>query len=657
MSVNILETSPEAFIHIRKSILTLINTCLAPPPKLNLVEWADKYRFLPDNSAEPGRWKTDRVEVVREPMLSVTNPEVREITIMCCIQLMKTELMINTALYYMHQEPSPILYCAPKKELAEAWSKERFMKSVLVTPVISDIFSVNRRGEGNTITQKQFRGGQISIVSARNPSDLAMRAVRILLFDECNKYPANSGAGEGGSKGEGDPISIAWGRSTTYRNRAKKITACSPTIQDQCRISFEYSKSNRSVYIQPCPHCDHRKVLTWKDVLIPKDEHDEFIHLKAAIVCSECGVIWNESDRHKSIRNGYWEITRPKVTWHHGYKVSSLASPFIPVVELGKEFVDAQGNLESLKTFYNTRMSETWKEVGERPEWRRLYERRDTYKIGTIPDGGLLLTIGIDIQKTYIVYEVVAWGKRKESWSVDSGTIQGDISDDSTKDLLARFLDLSYKNSSGIDVPIMKGCIDSGFKTQEVYAFVRSYGSDRIVSVKGDKIGNLQSTLGIAKPVDVNIEGKRIARGLLNWPVGSSVIKEQIYRWLNSTKPTESELAEGKSYPSGYCHFPEYSEEFFKQLTGEESVKETDKYGFSRNVWKKMRDDNHFLDCRVYNRAGSAMLQIDRMNDDDWSELHKIWHPEHHVTDNVDLGSTVTDNTRKTRKGTWIPRN
>jgi len=618
--------------YAKRKITRLINEAiqknLSPPPKLNLVEWADKYRYLPKNSAEDGRWKTSRVEAARQPMLSVSNPDVKEVTVMSCVQFMKTELMINTALFYMHQEPSPIMYVAPKKETAEAWSKERLVTSVDSTPVVSNIFTENRRGQGNTITQKQFSGGQISIVSARNPTDLAMRAVRIMLFDEIDNYPTNVGAGEGGSGGEGDPISVAWKRSTTYGKRAKKISACSPTVAGRSRIEQEYKKSNQNVFFQKCPYCGNFKVLDWTDVLIPREEKTgDFIHDKAAIVCKQdgCGTLWNEGDRHYSIKHGYWKSLKPKVTWHHGYKVSALASPFTPIVELAKEFVDAQGNPEDLKVFYNTRMAETWKEKGEQPNWERIYERRETYPPEIIPDGALMITCGVDVQKDYLVYETVGWGRKKHSWSIEKGIIDGNISDDDTKERLANFLDRTYPNSKGIEVPIMKACIDSGYNTQEVYSFVRSYGSNRVVSVKGDSVGNLKTIIGTPSLVDVNIDGKRISRGLKNWMVGSAVIKEQFYRWLNCKKPTDEMLKAGGDFPTGYCHFPEYDEEFFKQWCSEQYIQQTDNRGYSRYIWEKLRKDNHFLDCRVYSRAGSAMLQIDRMTESDWIDLETEW--------------------------------
>lgn len=657
------ETKFKTSEYAKRKLTRLINDAikrnLSPPPKLDLVEWADTYRYLPSNSAEAGRWKTERVHAARQPMLSVSDPDVREVTVMSCIQFMKTELMLNTALYYMHQEPSPIMYVAPKKETAEAWSKERLVTSVNATPVVSDIFTENRRGQGNTITQKQFAGGQISIVSARNPTDLAMRACRIMLFDEIDKYPINVGAGEGGSGGEGDPINVAWGRSTTYGKRAKKISACSPTVAGKSRIEQEYKKSNQSVFFQKCRHCGNHKVLDWTDVHIPRDEKTGlFDHKRAQIFCKNkgCGEPWDEGDRHYSIKHGYWKALRPEVTWHHGYKVSALASPFTPVVELAKEFVDAQGSPESLKAFYNTRMAETWKEQGEQPDWERLYERREQYAPEIIPKGALLITCGIDVQKDHLVYEVVGWGRKKHSWSIEKGVIDGSISEDETKENLANFLDRTYKNHNGIDVPIMKCAIDSGYNTQEVYSFVRSYGSSKVVAIKGDD--NLKTILGTPTAVDVKVNGQRIARGLKLWKVGSSVIKEQIYRWLNGKKPTDEMLQNGGDFPTGYCHFPEYDEEFFKQLCSEQYIQQTDNRGYSRYIWEKLRKDNHFLDCRVYARASSAMLQIDRMNEGDWMALEEEWRVAKVDKSKPTQNSTPRKNSGFIKRGRekWIKR-
>lgn len=655
VDVDILKTCPLAESKIKVDLNKIFRQQFKPPPKMNLVEWAEKFRILPDNSAEPGKWKTSRVPPARLPMLSVSDPDVQEITIMSCIQLMKTELMNNICFYYMHQEPSPIMYVAPKKEIAEAWSKERFTKSISAMPELKELISGNRRDQGNTILQKQFAGGQLSIVSARNPDDLAMRACRIMLFDECDKYPINVGAGEAGAGGEGDPIAVAWGRATTFGRRAKKIVACSPTVQGRSRVEKEYLAGNQSTYHQPCPKCDHAKELSWDDVIIPVDKASgEYLPQDAYIACGECGHHWSEGERIVSIDKGFYVAKRPHVTNHHSYKVTSLSSPFTPVTTLANEFVKAMGDTQLLKTFYNTRMARTWKEVGEQPEWQDVYDRRENYQIGIVPQGGLMLTMGIDVQKAGIYYEVVAYGRRKRSWSVECGYMAGDIDSDEFREEIKQLWSRVWKNHKGIEMIPEIINVDSGYKSHAVYSLVREYGDNRVRAVKGDQEGRLRTAIGTPTAVDVDYGGKRIPRGLMLWHVGSSVLKDQFYSWLGLKRPTDEKLKAGGKFPSGYCHFPEYEEEYFKQITAEQKLITTNKRGFETYAWEKTRKDNHYLDCRNYARAGASMLQMDRMHDADW-DLREAKLEGVPVDSNKVKDDTVS-NVPKRRRGTWLKK-
>ena len=70
-------------------------------------------------------------------------------------------------------------------------------------------------------------------------------------------------------------------------------------------------------------------------------------------------------------------------------------------------------------------LGETWAETGEAPDWLRLYERREDWRIGTVPTGGLFLTAGADVQKDRIEVSVWAWGRGLESWLVDHRVIDG----------------------------------------------------------------------------------------------------------------------------------------------------------------------------------------------------------------------------------------
>lgn len=624
-------TSSEALKRLGELITKARRTSLKPPPKLNLVQWADTYRHLPDNSAEPGRWKTKRMPPAREPMLAITTPGVKEVTVMCCIQAMKTELMLNTALFYIHQEPSPMMYVALNEKVAEAWSKERFTKSVKATPVTRDIFADNRRGEGNTILQKQFPGGQISIVSARNPGDLAMRACRIMLFDEVDKYPTNVGAGSGGTGGEGDAITVAWGRATTYGRKAKKVVACSPTTDGRSRVQAEYLKSSQGVFYQKCPHCGFAHEIMWQHVHIPVNENTgEYMTEDAVIVCNEkeggCGKHWSEGDRRKSIDDGYWVHKHPHITWHRGFKMASMASPFTPISTLALEYINALANPQEMKAFYNTRLALTWKEVGEQPEWDRLYERRELYEIGSVPEGVLMITCAIDVQLKGIYWEYIGWGPNKENWAIDKGYEAGSVATEEMELFIHALARREFVNSIGVMMPTEKTAIDSGDQTQRVYNIVRNFYSDRLVAIKGDRESRVNTTLGTPSPMDVKANGKKIKNGVMLWPVGSSVIKEEFYSWLTLRKPTDAELEKGKKYPAGFCHFPEYDEEYFKQITAEQLQTTENAQGYTVSKWVKTRDDNHHLDTRAYNRAAAAMLQIDRMTERDWEERRKMYY-------------------------------
>ena len=95
------------------------------------------------------------------------------------------------------------------------------------------------------------------------------------------------------------------------------------------------------------------------------------------------------------------------------------------------------------------------------------------------------------------------------------------------------------------------------------------------------------------------------------------MIKEEFYRWLGLARPTEES---GDPHPPGYCHFPRYGEEYFKQLTAEQLVTRVVK-GYRRGEWQKTCDRDEALDCRVYARAAAAVYGMDLGADADWDRL------------------------------------
>ena len=107
--------------------------------------------------------------------------------------------------------------------------------------------------------------------------------------------------------------------------------------------------------------------------------------------------------------------------------------------------------------------------------------------------------------------------------------------------------------------------------------------------VKGDS--RAPAIIGSASPIEVGPLGVKLKRGVKVWPVNSGMAKEELYRWLRLERPTDEDLEQGVPFPPGYCHFPRYSEEYFKQITAEQLVAKLVK-GYRKLEWQKMRERN-----------------------------------------------------------------
>ena len=210
-------------------------------------DWADQYRRLSQGaSAEPGRWRTEKVPHQKEIMDTISDIKVKKTVVMSSAQIGKTEgAVLNTIGYFMHYDPAPVLIMQPTIQMAESFSKDRLSKMLQDTPALSGMVNEKGRNTGNTILEKIFPGGHITMVGANSPSSLASRPIQILLADEVDRYPATAGK-------EGDPLFLASERLTTFWN-SKEVYVSTPTIKDASRIDIEYQHSSQGEWNVPCP--------------------------------------------------------------------------------------------------------------------------------------------------------------------------------------------------------------------------------------------------------------------------------------------------------------------------------------------------------------------------------------------------------------------
>jgi len=588
---------------------------LTPDPPLTVSEWADRHRVLSSKaSSEPGRWRTSRTPYLREIMdcLSPTSP-VERVVFMKAAQLGATEMGSNWIGYVIHHAPGPMMAVWPTVEMAKRNSKQRIDPLIEESPVLSELIAPARsRDSGNTILAKEFRGGVLVMTGANSAVGLRSMPVRYLFLDEVDGYPLDV-------EGEGDAISLAEARTRTFARR-KIFIVSTPTVAGASAIEREYEASDQRRYVVPCPHCGHRQWLRFEQLRWDKGAPET-----AAYVCEACDVPIAEHHKTWMLEHGEWKACAPGAKTA-GFHLSSLYSPvgwrsWQDIAAAWEAAVGkASGSAAAIKTFKNTELGETWVEEGEAPDWQRLLERREDYPLGRVPAGGLLLVGGADVQKDRIEVSIWAFGRGKEAWLVEHRVLMGDTARDAVWQRLSELVAETWTHERGAQMPLARFALDTGFATQEAYAFVRACRDPRVMAVKGAPRG--AALIGTPTAVDVSQAGKKLRRGIKVYSVAVGIAKLELYNNLRKS----ADVAEDGStpvYPAGYVHLPKIDAEFIQQLCAEQLVTRRDRNGYPVREWQKMRERNEALDCYVYARAAASAAGLDRFEERHWRELER----------------------------------
>src|SRR5207253_10759099 len=80
--------------------------------------------------------------------------------------------------------------------------------------------------------------------------------------------------------------------------------------------------------------------------------------------------------------------------------------------------------LGEVQSFQNVSLGETFEETGEKADPDSLMARREEYR-APVPAGGLVLTVGVDMQTDRLEVETVAWGQGEQSWSIQYKVLWG----------------------------------------------------------------------------------------------------------------------------------------------------------------------------------------------------------------------------------------
>jgi phage terminase large subunit GpA-like protein len=252
------------------------------------------------------------------------------------------------------------------------------------------------------------------------------------------------------------------------------------------------------------------------------------------------------------LRRGEWRATKPS-TGIAGFHISELYSPWSTWADMATSFLEANKLPETLQTWINTSLGETWEEKGTTPEAEGLLARREPYNAASLPPGVLLITAGTDVQDDRLETTIYGFGAEEETWRIDHVVLRGDPGSAALwaehDDILRR----RFTTDDGRELVIESCAVDSGGHfTEHVYRYCAKRKRNRVWAIKGkDGVGRLAWPKKASRGGKIRVDV---------WIVGVDTIKDLLYGRLNKvTKPGP-----------GYVHFDAgTTQEWLDQLTSE----------------------------------------------------------------------------------------
>lgn len=576
---------------------------IAPDQYMYIDEWADKYRVLPKGaSAEAGKYSTERMPYLKGLMRAMS-PQSRyqQAKAIKGTQLGFSEAGINMSLYYMDIVPTSQLTILPTETLAKSFSTKKLTPSLRAMKHLAKKIKQGKTKDdiGETF-DKEYPGGSNKIVWSFSPANYRSLSCRFVNMDDVDGFPLEIGE-------EGSPLDLGKKRADGFGLLKKIYINSTPTTEGESNIEVEFEDSDQRHYYMPCPECTPKdNLLQNKDnMVLFEKEHFIFDYNKETyeligdvhFSCPHCGSLIPEYKKTWMMaeKNGAKEIAHNEGHIHYGIRVPSYYSPigFLSWNDIFREFLEAKkemnrGSVRKMKTWVNTRDAKVWKEEVESVNVDNLADRKETYK-SEVPEGVLVLAAGVDTQNDRFEVEVVGYGKNGETWSIDYQIIQGDPNTPEARDALAAYLNKTFLCHDGSRMKIYsKGVDTGGHRTKAAYKFCKPRYKQRVYALKGAS--------SATAPFINKRASKNNSEKINLFLIGVNAGKDEIYANLEIDEPGPN-----------YMHFPdkpEYTDEYFKQLTAEKRNKRT-------GIWENKRKRNEAVDCRNYSNASLQLAGID----------------------------------------------
>jgi len=617
-----------------------------PPRKISTLKWLrEKNYYLPsEGAALPGPYNPDYVPYLWGIFAALDHPDSKVVVMQKAAQVGWTYGLIGWLGKKIDREPCPLIVLFPKDGSAREFSDEKFTPAVKSSPALKEKIDVSTsKKSGNRTLFKNFPGGFAKFAGSNSISNVQSTPAEVVVVEEPDQTSENV-------KEQGDAIRLIKERLKRFLNGIL-VLGGTPSVKGLSRVEEQMELSDQRVLPIACHECGEKHPLDFDNVSwITVDEgipHAVFGHAKpetAVYACPHCGSVWDDWQRQQNVINTVKEAEAdgdPMFGWVPtvettggviGFKELNELYVCIPGTSLSdvvRDYLEAlhdaeKGDQSGLIVFQNSKLARTYEYQSNMPEVEDLKERGDDYKEFTVPDGGLVLTAGVDVQHDRLAIIIVAHGQHEETWRIFAGEISAKNSTVDIKDPIWDELDnilfTPRQHVRGFSIPMSAVSIDSsdGSTSDAVYHYVRSRQDRGVMAVKGSSNDyGSREIYSSPKKIDYKSKNKTKAsrHGLQVYIVGTYKAKDL----LIGDHGRLHMLGHG----AGRMHwYEDIRADYFEQVTSE--IKAPHRSVRGKLVWqKKSGVRNEFLDCEVMNLHAARSLKLHAKSDSWWSTLEQ----------------------------------
>ena len=572
----------------------------------SIVEWIQENVKLPPTYAIPGPVSFDRSNYLKEPLLALADPRVRQVNLMGGVQTGKTLVSECWIPYLIVNEAGTVLKLQQSEHMSRRMSETRMIPLLYNCDSVLALLPDDR----HAITKLDLYFPHLNIhVDSAKESSLQSISAKYLLADECFMYKEGF-------------LSQAKQRTKAFPHTSKILFTSQAGVETD-EWTKEFNLGVIYEYGWLCPKCNKEQIWQWSKMLadgtrvgIIYDNNEttrpdgKWNYLKAAstarLVCEHCRHELSDDPQTRRYLNntGRYIVTNPNGDPAiKSYRWPSMASIDISFQSMvmrylqAKDMLKYQGNASLIEEFYQKDLAIPWKTSFDVSTVNIVTEAYDSSEAW-----GDYTFMSIDCQNnfTQFYYVIRAWKKDGSSRLLRFGSVP-------------TWFDIrKVQTDNGVkDQCVM---VDSGNFATQVYAKCIEYG--HIGLLKGKKVWFSWIALQGYDWKD------------FNHPDGS----KKLYSTETRGDPALGKEAQGKTCP--HFRWSNYSvknilvwlrdgkgakwvtnesnEEYNRQMNSEILTKTVDKKtNRDRLIWvQRTGVPNHYFDCECMQIVGACMVNI-----------------------------------------------